>query len=228
MDPAMTTTNCLLRHRGDKPRRATTGLLCDAHAAGLYARIADIARMWQLLDDLVAPGQALTGGRAGIDPAAPCRLDIIAIRDPRTVLVRTADGRPLKDEDHSPIVPVLAEVVGWARIVVEERHVAMPAGLQAATALLLDHHDWTCAQPWVDELDQAMRACLAQLEHVLGAERPASVGTCTAPLEDGSDCGGPLRQDRWGLLAVECARCGDRWSTDDTQRELRRLGLVIG
>ncbi len=216
---------CVLPHRGDRPRRAAPGLLlCGAHSAALYARIADIARLWQHLDHLVAPGQALTGGRSGMDPAAPCRLDIVAIRDPRTVLVRTQDGRPLRDEDHAPIVPVLAEVTGWARIVAEERRVAMPSDFAGACRLLLDHHDWACAQPWCDELDQAMRACLGQLEQVLGSERPASVGTCVAPMDDGTECGGPLRQDRWGGMAAECARCGDRWESDD----LRRRGLLIG
>ena len=224
----MTATNCVLRHRGDRPRRATTGLLCDAHASSLYARVADIAHMWQLLDELVAPGHALTGGRAGIDPAAPCRLDIIAIRDPRTVLVRTQDGRPLRDEDHSPIVPVLAEALEWMELIGSQRHVKTPRDMLGCCSTLLDHHDWCCAHESITDLDRETRGWLAQLEHVLGAERPASVGTCAVQLEDGSECGGPLRADRWGLKAAECARCGDRWEEGDTQRELRRLGLLIG
>lgn len=222
----MTWTTCVLRHRGN-PRRATAGLLCNAHAASLYARITDIDQLWDHLDELVQPGQALTGGRAGIDPPAPCRLDILAIRDPRTILIRTGNGQPLHDEDHHPVVPVLAEATEWADLIHHQRRIARPTGLHACLALLLDHHDWTCTQDWIPDLDTATRAWLAQLEHVLGAERPTTISNCTVQLDDGSECGGPLRQDRWGTLAVECARCGDRWSEQDTRHELRRLGLLL-
>lgn len=218
---AMSESLCVLRHRGDRPRRAAPGLLlCPGHRDGLVAMLDEIAVMWQLLDDVIQPTAGPNARGSGVDPAAPCRLDVLALRDPRSVMIRDLRGRPLRDD--LPGVPLA--VGGWARIVADELRLTVDwPDVDAACTCLRTHADWVAAQDWVDAMAGEAREVSAALHHALGDVAPPSVGVCPVQLDDGDECGGALRQDRWGAMAVECRACGTRWDEPD----LRRLGLVL-
>lgn len=73
-----------------------------------------------------------------------------------------------------------------------------------------------------DQTLPAHRAAQA-LRHVCGEHEGRPVGRCQIAFDDDTTCGGPLFPDRYGLMRVHCARCGETWDQDD----LRRLGLVL-
>lgn len=212
-------TACIMRHRD--PRRALSGaLLCGKHERDLLEDLRDLTDLYPLLDHVLEPGsvqadELVRYGRQ-VDPPAAARLDVVALRDQRT----TWD--PGADPDAVDILGVLG---GWARILREERQLADPdtATVTSEAAALRTHHEWIITQPWVDEYATEVHRAALAVRHACGEyERSDRVGTCTIPTDDGT-CGGPLYPDRYGLMRVRCARCGETWDEDD----LRRLGLIL-
>lgn len=212
-------TNCLLPHR--EPKTATTGTyLCPGHYRWMLAGLRDIVDSYALLPYFFAPGTAVDDGRQvkgkRIDPPAPVRLDVVALLDPRTMARYPGD-----------IVPVLAMLESWARMVREERDLDKPkakATVSSEACLLLTHLDWIAEQAWVDELAKEMRDIKSALHAAIGDHAPRPVGTCPVIHPDNGECRGKLYQDRYGGMSVTCTKCGETWG----ETELRRLGLVIG
>ena len=214
----MTDSNCLLPHR--EPKGAVDGLLiCRHHRRWMGETIDDIVVTYALLPHFYEPGTAVDDGHQvkgkRVDPPAPVRLDVVALLDKRTVSQHPGD-----------LVPVLAILESWARMVREERRL-QPCQRQATVTseagLLAAHMDWISAQPWIDELARELRDVKSALHSAIGDHAPRPVGRCPIvhPDADGA-CDGPLFQDRYGRMSVTCRRCGETWG----ETELRRLGLM--
>ena len=103
-------------------------------------------------------------------------------------------------------LPMLDSLGGWARIVIEERHLTnTPKATVAAVAgFLLVHHDWTAGRPWADEYAFAVRGCAHEARRLCGLYDapvdikvgvPCSRAGCDAlalyeiPGEDRIECG---------------------------------------
>ena len=213
----MTEVNCVLPHR--EPKGAVHGsLVCPGHARWLHSTLVDIVDSYALLPHFYEPGTAVDDGQQvrgkRIDPPAPVRLDVVALLDRRTVARYPGD-----------IIPVLAVLESWARMVREERQIQAPkarATVTSEAALLAKHLPWILEQPWVDELAKEIRDVKSALHSAIGDHAPRPVGTCPVVHPDAGECGGKLFQDRYGGMSVTCRRCGETWG----ETELRRLGLM--
>lgn len=210
-------TNCVLPHRD--PKTAANGtLVCPGHTRWLTESIDDVVVTFALLPHFYEPGTAIDDGQQvrgkRVDPPAPVRLDVVALLDKRTIARHPGD-----------IVPVLAILEAWARLVREERQL-QPCRRQATVTseagTLLAHIDWIICQPWVDELAREIREVKSALHSAIGDHAPRPVGTCPVVHPDTGECGGKLYQDRYGGMSVTCRRCGETWG----ETELRRLGLM--
>lgn len=210
-------TNCLLPHR--EPKTAANGtLVCPGHTRWLTESIDDVVVTYALLPHFYEPGTATDDGQQvrgkRVDPPAPVRLDVVALLDKRTIARHPGD-----------IVPVLAILEAWARLVRDERQL-QPCRRQTTVTseagTLLAHIDWIICQPWVDELAREIREVKSALHSAIGDHAPRPVGTCPIVHPDTGECGGKLYQDRYGGMSVTCRRCGETWG----ETELRRLGLM--
>ena len=210
-------TNCVLPHRD--PKTAAEGtLVCPGHTRWLRESIDDVVTTFALLPHFYEPGTATDDGQQvkgkRVDPPAPVRLDVVALLDKRTIARNPGD-----------IVPVLAILQAWARLVREERQL-QPCRRQATVTseagTLLAHIDWIICQPWVDDLGREIREVKSALHSAIGDHAPRPVGTCPVVHPDTGECGGKLYQDRYGGMSVTCRRCGETWG----ETELRRLGLM--
>ena len=210
-------TNCVLPHRD--PKTAANGtLVCPGHTRWLRESIDDVVVTFALLPHFYEPGTAIDDGQQvrgkRVDPPAPVRLDVVALLDKRTIARHPGD-----------IVPVLAILEAWARLVREERQL-QPCRKQSTVTseagTLLAHIDWIICQPWVDDLAREIREVKSALHSAIGDHAPRPVGTCPVVHPDTGECGGKLYQDRYGGMSVTCRRCGETWG----ETELRRLGLM--
>ena len=209
--------NCLLPHR--EPREALpSALVCRHHHGWLRDSIDDIVVTYALLPHFYEPGTAVDDGHQvkgkRVDPPAPVRLDVVALCDRRTVARYPGD-----------IVPVLAILEAWGRLVREERQLQAchrHATVTSEAGLLLAHLDWIIAQPFVDELAREIREVKSALHSAIGDHAPRPVGTCPVVHPETGECGGKLYQDRYGGMSVTCRKCGEVWG----ETELRRLGLM--
>ena len=209
---------CILRH--DKPRRALpAALICAKHDQALRDDLRDIEILYALLDHITEPGSVIADELIRYakrpDPAAPMRLEVAVLRDQRTTW----------DVSQPDAVSVLAVVTDWATIVRDDMRLAAPAEatITSEVGTLRAQHDFAIAQAWVDDYAKDIHRAAQALRHVCGEHDGQPVGRCRIQREDGSDCDGPLFPDRYGLMRVRCARCGETWDQDD----LRRLGLVL-
>ena len=210
-------SNCLLPH--PLPKSAADGtLVCPGHARWLRDTIDDVVVTYALLGDFFEPGTAIDDGHQvkgkRVDPPAPVRLDVVALLDRRTVARYPGD-----------IVPVLAILQSWAKLVREERDLEpckRQATVTSEAGTLLGHLDWIIAQPFVDELAREIREVKSALHSAIGDHAPRPVGSCPVVHPETGECGGKLFQDRYGRMSVSCRRCGAAWDEDD----LRRLGLM--
>lgn len=210
-------TNCLLPHRD--PKAAVHGtLVCPGHTRWLRESIDDVVTTFALLPHFYEPGTAVDDGQQvrgkRVDPPAPVRLDVVALLDRRTIARHPGD-----------IVPVLAILEAWARLVREERQLQpcrREATVTSEAGTLLGHIDWIICQPWVDELAREIRDVKSALHSAIGDHAPRPVGTCPVVHPDTGECGGKLYQDRYGGMSVTCRKCGETWG----ETELRRLGLM--
>ncbi len=210
-------TNCLLPHRD--PKAAADGtLVCPGHTRWLTESIDDIVVTYALLPHFYEPGTAIDDGQQvrgkRVDPPAPVRLDVVALLDKRTIARHPGD-----------IVPVLAILEAWARLIREERQLQpcrREATVTSEAGTLLAHIDWIICQPWVDDLAREIREVKSALHSAIGDHAPRPVGTCPVIHPDIGECAGKLYQDRYGGMSVTCRRCGETWG----ETELRRLGLM--
>lgn len=212
------TDRCVLRH--DKPRRALpAALVCAKHDQALRDDLRDIEILYALLDHVVEPGSVVADELIRYakrpDPAAPIRLEVAVLRDTRTTW----------DPSQADAVSILAVVTGWATIVREDQRLTAPdhATITSEVSTLRVQHDYATAQDWVDEYAKDIHRAAQALRHVCGEHEGQPVGRCQTLTDDDQPCGGPLFPDRYGLMRVRCARCGETWDQDD----LRRLGLVL-
>lgn len=211
-------SRCILRH--DKPRRALpTTLVCAKHDRDLRDDLRDIEILYALLDHVVEPGSVIADELIRYakrpDPQAPIRLEVAVLRDTRTTW----------DPNQADAVSILAVVAGWATIVREDMRLTAPdhATITSEVSTLRVQHDYATAQDWVDEYAKDIHRAAQALRHVCGEHEGQPVGRCQVTHDDGTTCDGPLFPDRYGLMRVRCARCGETWDQDD----LRRLGLVL-
>jgi hypothetical protein len=212
------TPSCVLRHA--KPKRAmTAALVCGSHDHAIREDLTDIGLLYALLDHVAEPGSVamddLVRYAKRPDPPAPVRLEVATLRDTRTTWDVT-------DPDS---LSVLATLAGWATIVREDMRLSVTARATVVSELevLTTQHDFVIAQAWVDDYAGDVHRAASALRHACGEfERSPSVGRCPIATDDAT-CGGPLFPDRYGLMRVRCARCGEVWDEDD----LRRLGLVL-
>ena len=198
------TTTCIAGHDTDPPLALDGLRLCQRHHGRLARDLTDIVTCWSLLAELHEPGR----GGAGIhgkraDPPAPVNLDVADITDPRTSQVIAA--------------------MGWARIVVEDRRLAvLPSDVAECAGLLTRHLEWVAAQDWADEACDEISAAARTLRWATGDNPDAPLGTCPDidPRGEQDRCGGPLR---WveGTTAVRCGRCGSHWAEADLPHILR-------
>ena len=213
----MTETNCVLTHR--EPKTATDGtLLCPGHHRWMHSTLVDIVDTYALLPDFYEPGTAIDDGQQvkgkRVDPPAPVRLDVVALLDRRTIAHNPGD-----------LVPVLAILESWARLIREERQLQPCKRRTTVTSeagTILAHLDWASTQPWIDELAKEIREVKSALHSAIGDHAPRPVGTCPVIHPDTGDCNGKLYQDRYGGMSVTCRKCGETWG----ETELRRLGLM--
>ena len=210
-------TNCLLPHRD--PKSAVDGtLVCPGHTRWLRESIDDVVITYALLPDFYEPGTAIDDGHQvkgkRVDPPAPVRLDVVALLDRRTIARHPGD-----------LVPVLAILEAWARLVREERNLQAcqrRATVTSEAGTLIAHLGWIITQPFVDELAKELRECKSALHSAIGDHAPRPVGRCPVVHPDSGECDGPLYQDRYGGMSVTCRKCGETWG----ETELRRLGLM--
>lgn len=125
------------------------------------------------------------------------------------------------DLDAAEMLRVLrVELVGWCRVLAEERAVDLPEDTVPAMVRYLHRHlPWALAQPWVAAFAIQMRDLHASARRVM-AQRPAvlTLGVCGQPVacdvttHDEQPCPGPLRatvrRDDDRLPDVVCADCG--------------------
>lgn len=209
---------CILCH--DKPRRALpTTLVCAKHDRDIRDDLRDIEILYALLDHVIEPGSVIADELVRYakrpDPAAPMRLEVAVLRDTRTTW----------DPNQGDAVSILAVVAGWATIVREDMHLTEPgkATITSEVGTLRVQHDYATSQAWVDEYAKDIHRAAQALRHVCGEHEGRPIGRCQVLNHDEEPCGGPLFPDRYGLMRVRCARCGETWDQDD----LRRLGLVL-
>ena len=210
---------CVLSHQN--PSTATQGLLCKGHARRILDALVDIGTWWAMLPGLREPeqGEGNCRGRA-VDPVSPIRLEVLAVEDIRGGMANERDD----------IVGVRGVIHTWVRVVLEDLasmgaprtmippKIECPATMTGDIGILRQHHEWICEQPWVDDYAGEIRACLRQMQSVLGLTGPAVVGHCPIEGQQGV-CGGALHQDRWGGMGVSCQRCGAHWDDKTLRRE---------
>jgi hypothetical protein len=210
-------SNCQLPHA--QPKTPTTGtLLCPGHHKWLTHTLEDIAQTTTLLPYFIEPGSTPetneTRHKRGIDPAAPIRLEIVALLDHRTT-TRTPDD----------LTPVLAILTAWAQLIREEKNLTKPKTpdtITTTTNLIHTHLPWITTQDFITDLAHELRQIKTALHSAIGDHAPRPVGTCPIHHPETGECGGKLYQDRYGRMSVTCRKCGETWG----ETELRRLGLM--
>lgn len=177
---------------------ATTGLgLCQLCRRRMRRALADVIRLWSMLDELLEPvrGGSIKSKPSKLSPPAPADLSVIDARDVRTSAI-------------------VASIGGWARIVVEERRLSScPSDVADAAALLDRHADWVGDQPWCDDAYREVSDAARDLRRIAHDSDPPPLGTCNAldPRGEKDRCGGPMDwfEDQ---VSVVCRRCGDTWA----------------
>lgn len=210
------TDTCALPHRDPKTPKTGT-LICQGHHHWLTNTLDDIQTTTALLPYFIEPGSTPdqnTRYARGIDPAAPIRLEVVALWDRRTIAQNPDD-----------LTPVLAILEAWAQLIRDERNLQTPKTpdtILSTTSLIHTHLDWLTTQTHITDLAHELRQIKTALHSAIGDHAPKPVGRCPVVHPDTGECTGPLYQDRYGGMSVSCRRCGEVW--DET--ELRRLGLM--
>lgn len=197
--------------RVDLPR-----LVCDRCVDRLDTWLREIPEHYDRLPELLEHGTVDSETRFGRygDAPAPMRLDIWDLLD-------TRQGRNRRGTVAEDCRGALGALIGWGRLVAEERRITAPASwVSGQVEFLLRHLAWIAEQVWVDDFTAEMRGLHRQLAAAVGIQPPLPVGRCAALVDD-EPCGGPLWPDHVG--GVHCGVCGDRWSS----ATLARLGAGL-
>jgi hypothetical protein len=115
------------------------------------------------------------------------------------------------------------QLVGWATLTAEQRHLSStPTDTHTAARLLVIHLDWAAAQPWIDDMAQEVHDAAHAVRRACHDLPEPPLGNCPDVDPDGQAdrCGGPLR---WSdhTAGVRCSRCGSTWSEQDLPHLLR-------
>lgn len=215
---------CVLPHK--TPVYADNGLICHHHAAGINETLQDILELFVTARALyLLPGSQPEGdGSAHIkqpDAPVPLNLGVAALSDPRAM-----GWDPDDPTSGIPDVPgVLAVEADWVR---ETRGLTPregPITLAGEAGLLRAHRDWIHTQPDVARYDWILRGLRRAILRETGGGEPKRkpVGACPTKTGDGQDCGGPLWQDRYGAMSVDCGKCGVHFD----ENMLRHLGEML-
>ena len=156
-----------------------------------------ICTLWPLLAVMIQPGNTASSSRGKPGSRPPCNLDVADLTDPRGT--------------------VHQQLVGWAGIVAEHRHLSgTPTDTHTAARLLVIHLDWAAGQPWIDDMAAEIHDAAYAIRRACHDLPEPPLGTCPDVDPDGQAdrCGGPLR---WSdhTAGVRCSRCGSTWRSDD-------------
>ena len=203
------TRYCALPHpRSPLPHVTPPIHICPGHHHQLHELLDDLTRLWADMTTL-ADSKTGAGARSGrTTTAAPTRLDILAINDPHTL----AGG---------DVPPAHAILVGWATALAAERHLTEPTTVPAAIDTLTRHTDWLTEHEAIADIAHELRVVRAALRSITG-EQQHVIASCPADDGQGGTCGGPMYQDREGVMQVSCVWCGDVWDSESL-RGLARL-----
>jgi hypothetical protein len=128
---------------------------------------------------------------------------------------RAGRRRDLHDDEQdagsASLVSILGVLESWARVVREDRALAVPEQVTVASErrTLTAQWDWICEQPWVDEFVGELRTLRLQLKACNGTQDDKPYGRCYLPAEDGP-CGGPIWLDVANGHA-HCGKCRQTW-----------------
>jgi hypothetical protein len=181
-----------------------------------------VGRLRHQLDP--TPGRTGSNGRAPGKPGSkpPANLTVIAMSDIRSRIRIGDDGT----HDPDDVANVDADLLTEARWVIEERdlHPPMRDAFDSLRVLNI-HFDWIVRHPRADEFAAVIEGCARGLRGVLRDWPDAAVGTCPATHPTRDTCGGPLRLDYRGPLALDpdaqvkpthvvCGWCDGAWPMD--------------
>lgn len=210
---------CGSNHR--KPTATLPGQsICGGCKKALIENVGEVARLLTQVDDLgTLSARRGSGGRRGPSSQAPTDLDLIAIMDHRT-----------QYDPGSDIAPVARWISTAAAQIARERNQAQVSSeLRHKLALIHRNIDFLTTRPYAPTVAEHFAIMKRVLRSLCGENRHV-IDRCTAPMEDGTDCGGPLFQAEDGSATVQCAKCLDKWSDGAVlvaYGELRRLGLIL-
>jgi hypothetical protein len=191
---------CVFSHR--KPTLTVTGMVCAQHLADLRDLLADITELYALLPYADRPATEARNSESkhskNPDPAAPVNLTRLALTDPRNpstvarTYARNFDQIRGTLASNGPDLPDIPNVLAaWCQQITDERNTTVPAGtVTQAVDGLRRHLPWVCAQTWVTDLEDELRACRRALAMAVG-ETPGPTPLCDCPY-----CGNPLYTDR--------------------------------
>lgn len=139
---------------------------------------------------------------------APCRLDVVDLRD---------------DRSDTPATRILTSL---CLTVARERELSSyPATPGEQSRWLVRHMDWLARHEDAGEFLSDLADVWRWVRAAAGLQPPPPVFTCPVVLPDADGaCGGPVYPARYAF-AVRCSRCGSEWDGDE---QLRWLGLVLG
>lgn len=201
---AIPITRLCVTCRGPHAHTSEPGLhICHRCLTRLLDTLADLPRLWQQLLDLDT-SHLTGGGRRGPNSAAPTRLDVIALLDPRSG----------PDPDLPPVAGYLAD---WATLVIDKRRFQPAATTLDRIDVLIRNAAWIVADPdLAAEFTRDMTHVRHALRRICG-ETAVVIAHCQQPHPDpqvGGDCGGPLLHTADSRWPVRCATCGDAFSQD--------------
>jgi hypothetical protein len=191
---------------------ATEGLLCRKHSERLYYLIGDIVELWGDLDLIIENGSAPKEGSPRTrhlkadSPPAPANLEVLSLRDSRSVQISPNDP---------PAVPAI--IGSWFELLVEERPLtaAQPQMVAGRLNILRRHHNWIIQQTWVDDYSNELTGLKKALKSALRDHAYTSYGPCP-------HCSQSLYAEN-GSEVVRCSGCRLVWAT---AQELARLSVM--
>lgn len=196
----------------------------------LRDRLADIVRRWVLLNPTPgSSGDHGSRGAPGFGSRSPASDHVIAMRDRRSSLVAKVwvgkDGRVHQEPERPPLsVHSVLETLAWD--IAEARDITPPdprADVPQLARYLDGHLDWATRQDNITELDQPLRALVAQLKPVTGDPARPKVGDCpNVDPETQQECGATLRAPIHGDT-IQCTKCERTWE----RPEWEHLGRMI-
>lgn len=139
---------------------------------------------------------------------APCRLDVVDLRDERS---------------DTPALRILSTV---GLIVARARGLStFPSRPGDQARLMVRHLEWLSRYEFAHEVLADISDVWRWVRSAAGLQPPPPVFACPVVLAGAEgECGGPVYPARYAF-AVRCSRCGSEWDGDE---QLRWLGLVAG